>query len=186
MKMKLKYFYVAALAVLTLGCKEKKQAEVIIATKQEAPKPTAPVKMQPYEDSRQVKWVGRTYTVEVKRRADDSLRMVKDETGQKFVDNRITVSVIRGDGSKAFHREFTKADFDAYIDNTYRHDGILEGIVFDEVDDNELEFAASVCIPQTDEYIPLVLKVDNFGKVSIKLDNRLDTYGGDDDDEPDD
>jgi len=44
-------------------------------------------------------------------------------------------------------------------------------------------FAASVCHPQTDEYIPIVLTVSNFGDVNVKLDSQLDTNGGDEDDD---
>ena len=46
--------------------------------------------------------------------------------------------------------------------------------------------AASVCLPQTDEYIPMVVTVSNLGDVGIKLDNQMDTNGSlpdDDDDE---
>ena len=37
-------------------------------------------------------------------------------------------------------------------------------------------FAGSVSHPQTDEYIPLVVTVSNFGKVTIKRDDLMDTY----------
>ena len=103
--------------------------------------------------------------------------MVKDETGQKFVDNRINVIVRRADGSVAINKSFTKAYFDRYLDAHYREMGILEGLVFDEVDGQRLEFAASVCLPQTDEYIPLEVKIDNFGNVSVERDSELDTTG---------
>ena len=58
--------------------------------------------------------------------------------------------------------------------------------MFDEVDGNHLEFAASVSLPQTDEYIPLEVKIDNFGKVTIELDSEMDTSGNEIDDEVDD
>ena len=38
-------------------------------------------------------------------------------------------------------------------------------------------FAGSVCHPQTDEYIPLVVTVSNFGDVTIKRDDQMDTNG---------
>ena len=55
-----------------------------------------------------------------------------------------------------------------------------EGFVFDKVDGNFLDFAASVCLPQTDEYIPLAVKIDNYGNLSIKRDTEMDTNGGGD------
>ena len=38
-------------------------------------------------------------------------------------------------------------------------------------------FAASVCHPQTDEYIPLVVTVSSQGDVGIRRDTEMDTYG---------
>ena len=101
--------------------------------------------------------------------------MVKDETGQQFEDNHNTLRIIRADGSVFFGRTFTKAAFDAQLDDDYRQTGILEGIVFDQVDGNNLVFAGSVSHPQTDEYIPLVITVSNFGDVTIKRDDQMDT-----------
>ena len=163
--------------VVLAGCKEKKQSQDIIAPRLEVKKPSAPIRMQTYSDQRSVEWLGKEYKIEVKRTPDDSLRLVKDETGQQFVDNRIALIVRRTDGSIAIQKTFTKAAFENYIDASYRKLGILEGLVFDKVDGQQLSFAASVCLPQTDEYIPLEVKVDNFGKVVIKRDSEMDTYG---------
>lgn len=167
----------AGLACFT-SCKEKQQPQDdIIAPKLEVAKPSAPIRMQPYSDTRNVAWLGKEYKVEVQRMASDSLPMVKDETEQKFVDNRITLRVLRADGSVAISKTFTKASFNDYIDANYRRTGILEGLVFDKVDNQFLEFAASVSLPQTDEYIPLEVKIDNFGHVTIKRDSEMDTNG---------
>ena len=167
----------AALLLLT-GCSQKKKSDDIIATKPEVVKPQAPIRMQEYKQTTDVAWLGKNYQVEVHRVADDSLKMVKDENGQKFVDNRISVKVMRSDGSVFFSRSFTKAAFESYLNNDYRQTGVLEGLVDDKVEGNNLFFAASVSHPQTDEYIPLVVSVSNFGEVGIRLDTDLDTNGG--------
>ncbi len=167
----------AALLLLT-GCSQKKKSDDIIATKPEVVKPQAPIRMQEYKQTTDVAWLGKNYQVEVHRVADDSLKMVKDENGQKFVDNRISVKVMRSDGSVFFSRSFTKAAFESYLNNDYRRTGVLEGLVYDKVEGNNLFFAASVSHPQTDEYIPLVVSVSNFGEVGIRLDTDLDTNGG--------
>lgn len=158
--------------LLTVGCGKKKQHDDIIVQRIETPKPLAPIKMQDYKDVKDVQWLGKQYQVEVSRQSDDSLRMVKDETGQKFVDNRITLKVIRADGSVFCSKTFTKSAFDACLDDDYRKTGILEGFVFDKVEGNQLFFAASVCHPQTDEYIPLKVTLNNFGEVGISRDNE--------------
>ena len=167
----------AALLLLT-GCSQKKKSDDIIATKPEVVKPQAPIRMQEYKQTTDVAWLGKNYQVEVHRVADDSLKMVKDENGQKFVDNRLSVKVMRSDGSVFFSRSFTKAAFESYLNNDYRQTGVLEGLVYDKVEGNNLFFAASVSHPQTDEYIPLVVSVSNFGEVGIRLDTDLDTNGG--------
>ena len=170
-------------AIFLSGCKEKKQHDDIITKKVETPKPQSPIKMQDYIQTKEVQWLGKNYQIEVKRLADDSLKMVKDETGQKFVDNRISLRIIRADGSVFFSRGFTKAAFESLLDTDYRHTGILEGFVFDKVEGKNLFFAASVCHPQTDEYIPFVVTVSNLGEVGVKLDNLMDTNGGNPDDD---
>lgn len=162
---------------MLVGCKQKKQSEDIIVRKTEAPKPQAPIRMQEYNQIKDIHWLDREYQVNIRRTADDSLRMVKDETGQKFVDNRIRLQVIRQDGSVFFSQSFTKATFSEYLDDDYRQTGILEGLVFDRVEGNYLLFAGSVSHPQTDEYIPLVIKVSNFGDVAISRDTQMDTNG---------
>ena len=117
--------------LLLAGCAEKKKTNDIIIQKVETPKPQGPIRMQEYTQQRDVKWLGRNYKVEIHRVADDSLRMVKDETGQKFIDNRISLRIIRSDGTVFFSRSFTKAAFDDYLNDDYRQTGILEGFVFD-------------------------------------------------------
>ena len=171
---------ITLLATLTLvtGCKEKKQTQDIIAPpKMESAQPAGPTRMQPYSQTWTVQWLGKEYQVAISRTPNDSLPIVKDEAGYQFVDNSIMLEVRRADGSVAISKIFTKANFNAYIDNHYRKGGILEGLVFAEVDGQNLEFAASVSLPQTDEYIPLEVKVENFGNVKIERDSEMDTNG---------
>ena len=163
------------MAVLAISCGKKKESKDIIVPTAEVVKPKAPISMQPYSQQQEVEWLDKSYQVFINRVADDSLRMVQDETGQKFVDNRITLRVVRADGSVFFKKVFTKSSFDAQLDDDYRRTGILEGLVFDKVDGNNLVFAGSVSHPQTDEYIPLVVTVSNFGNVTIKRDDQMDT-----------
>ncbi len=163
------------MAVLAISCGKKKESKNIIVPTAEVVKPKAPISMQPYSQQQEVAWLDKSYQVFINRVADDSLRMVQDETGQKFVDNRITLRVVRADGSVFFKKVFTKSTFDAQLDDDYRQTGILEGLVFDKVDGNNLVFAGSVSHPQTDEYIPLVVTVSNFGNVTIKRDDQMDT-----------
>ena len=174
---RIQFLTVILMALLVANCGKKKQTEDIIVKPVETPAPQGPVSMQPYNQITDVQWLGKDYQVAINRVANDSLPMVTDENGQKFVDNKITVRVLRSDGSVFFSRSFTKANFNDQLDDDYRHTGILEGIVFDKVDENHLVLAGSVSHPQTDEYIPIVMTISNFGEVSIRRDDLMDTTG---------
>ena len=159
--------------LITVSCGKKKQHDDIIVQETETPQPQGPIRMQDYKDVKDIQWLGKQYQIEVTRTADDSLKLVKDETGQQFVDNRITLRVIRTDGSIFCTKTFTKSAFDGCLDDDYRKTGILEGFVFDKAEGNQLYFAASVCHPQTDEYIPMVVTVSNFGEVGVAKDQQM-------------
>ena len=162
-----------AVPLLLASCGKKKQSNDIIVQNVETPKPQAPIRMQDYRQTTDVQWLGKQYQVEVSRTACDSLPMVKDEVGQLFVDNRITLKVIRQDGTVFCTKTFTKAAFASCLDDDYRKTGILEGFVFDRAEGNQLFFAASVSHPQTDEYIPIVVTLSNFGEVGVSRDDTI-------------
>ena len=163
----------AFVGLITTSCGKKKQHDDIIVQETETPQPQAPIRMQDYKDVKDVQWLGKQYQVEVSRTACDSLAMVKDDTGQQFVDNRIVLKVIRQDGSVFCTKTFTKSAFSACLNDDYRKTGILEGFVFDKAEGNHLFFAASVCHPQTDEYIPMVVTLSNFAEVGISKDQQM-------------
>lgn len=180
---------IAAAGALSLGaCKEKKKAqEPIIISREEPRKPKAPIRMQDYRQEVDAKWLGRTYHIEVLRMPSDSLPMVSDEIGQKYVDNRISLKISREDGSVFLQKTYTKAAFQSYLDDDFRRTGILEAMIFEEVDDNRLEFAVSVVHPQSeDEFIPLKMTIDRMGEISVKRDTDIDTNGYDNDGDDDD
>ena len=163
----------AFVGLITTSGGKKKQHDDIIVQETEVPQPQAPIRMQDYKDVKDVQWLGKQYQIEVSRTACDSLAMVKDETGQQFVDNRIVLKVIRQDGSVFCTKTFTKSAFSACLNDDYRKTGILEGFVFDKAEGNHLFFAASVCHPQTDEYIPMVVTLSNFAEVGISKDQQM-------------
>lgn len=170
------------LAIALAGCGREKKNDNIITLKTEKKGPSAPIRMQDYMQSKDIEWLGSTYTCEIRRTADDSLTTVKDESGQQFVDNSISLAIIRRDGSTFFKKVFTKADFESHITEDYSKTGILEGLVFDRTDGNALLFAASVSHPQTDEYIPLIVSVSRMGDITISKDTQLDTSAEEEED----
>ncbi len=166
----------SGVALLLTGCAEKKKSQDIITTRVEQKVPKEPIAMQVYDDDRNVEWIGKTYHVSINRQPCDSLPIVKDELGQKFIDNVFTVAVTRSDGSVFFKRQFTKKDVAGYLNDDYRKTGIFEGFVFDRAEGDYLLFAASVGHPQTDEYIPLIIRLSRMGDLDFSIDKQMDTY----------
>ena len=166
-----------AAASLLGSCKEQKKSQDIIAPRIVRETPKAPIRMQPYMDEKQVDWIGKTYFVVISRQPSDSLDVVKDEIGQKYIDNVFTLTVSRKDGSVFFKRSFTKKSVSTYLDDDFRKTGVFEGLVFDKADGDWLIFGASVGHPQSDEYIPLVIRLSRMGVLEIKRDTEMDTTG---------
>ena len=102
--------------------------------------------------------------------------MVEYENGKKAYDNRIRLEVKRKDGSVFFTREFTKKDFERYVDDITKKRGVLLGIVLDRADEDNLIFGASVGSPDvlSDEYVPMELILNRMGSVTIKKSTQLD------------
>lgn len=164
---------------LLSSCKDdKKKAEGdIIAPKPVVVKKKSTQKVGDYSQKREVDWLGAHYIISMERKADESLPLVADEQGNKYFDNRITVEIKRADGSLFFKRTFTKTDFAKCLSNSYGRKGALLGVVFNEVKDNNLYFAASVGSPDimSDSFVPIVVKLSRTGAMSIYEDTQLDT-----------
>jgi len=171
----------ASLCVM-LSCTEKKKQDVIIAQKPVVEQRNDTLQMQSYNSDVDREWLGNPYKISVKRYVDKSLPLAKDEQGQRYYDNKISLTITRGkDGSTFFDRVFTKGDFQSMLNNEFAENGALLGLVFDRVEGNNLIFAASVGSPDktSDEYMPFVVTVSNFGNVGITKDTTLDTANPD-------
>lgn len=159
------------------SCTEKKQNTNIIATKPKPVQKKETQSMGDYHQSMPVEWLGTNYVVEVSRQSDKALPLADDGMGNKYYDNQITLKILRHDHSEFFNRTFSKADFVSYVDEAYRKNSALLGIVFDKAEGNYIQFAVSVGSPDkmSDEYVPLVMKVSNLGAITIHKDTQLDT-----------
>lgn len=170
-------FITVAIAVfLTASCKEKKTTTDIITHKEAKKAPVNPAKMQNYDHSETVEWLGKQYTVNISRRAENDSSLVQDDSGNKYHNNRINVRITRSDGSDFFDKTFTKDDFASVVSSDYRQKSTLLGIVVDHAEDNSLYLAASIGSPDalSDEYVPLIITVSRTGSVSVAKDNRPD------------
>lgn len=169
--------YLCAVVFLMASCGKKKESKnIIVSKKQETRAPAKKEKMEPVDYTWNVEWGGSTYTVLVHRFPDESLPMVEDEYGNKYYDNRITIKVTRKDGSEFFNKTFTKNDFSHCLDDNFRKNGALLGLIFVESVGDDLKFGGSVGSPDplSDEYIPLVMKLNRMGTIHVYRDAELD------------
>ena len=103
-KMKRYLFILMAAAAMLTACQEKKESTVIIAPK---PEP-GPILMQDMKAENSVEWIGKTYKVIVNRKVDRELPMVEVEPGKKAYDNRISLVIVRPDGTEFFNKEYRR------------------------------------------------------------------------------
>ena len=161
------------------SCKDDKKSDNIITSKPEKEViPTDTLAMTTIApEGRTVTWGEGSYTISVKRYADESLPIAIDESGRKYFDNKIDLKISRADGSVFMDKTFQKTDFNSFLDDNTKKNGALLGLPFVEVEGNNLVFSASVGSPNemSDEFIPMKVKISRMGDIHIELDNDLDT-----------
>lgn len=166
---------VAALTMSVTSCKEKKKSDDIIIDKYVTVELKDPIRLAPDERNTGVAWLDKEYSVNVSRTAVDSLPKLKDETGQLYVDNKVTITIRRNNGSTFWAKTFTKKTFSSYIDADFYENGYLENIVFQGIDDNKLKFGVAISRPGSeDEFIPLDMWIDRNGGMVVKQGNIFD------------
>ena len=131
--------------------------------------------LQTISSSTSADFKGRTYTMNVVRKADSSLPVVTDEQGLKYYDNTITLEIMTG-GKLFANKVFSKNTFVSYLEPDFIQHAILEGLVFDKVTDYGLMFAASVSYPESDLYVPFHVTVLPNGTLSIDKADLMDDY----------
>lgn len=160
-----------------LSCGEKKQNNDIIAPKPVEKKAALPTKMQGFNNEETVDWLGKRYVVKTSRQADTSMPMFSDDAGNKCYENKITVTVVRPDGTEFFSRTFTKSDFASYVDADYLKRSTMLGFAVYSVEGDNVVFSASVGSPDvlSDDFVPLVVTLSRMGGLTIKKDSQIGT-----------
>ena len=146
-----------ALAVAACGGKNGSSNKESVLARQDSVDAHGLQRMQSSKAETDIKFKGRDYHSLVSRTPDESLPHVSNEMGDTYVDNKIVLRITRG-SENVLNKTFTKNDFSSVVDAKFLSKSILEGIVY----------AASVCYPQTDLYVPLSSTVTADGKMSIK------------------
>ena len=86
--------------------KEKKTDNIITKIRPQTVSSHEPQQLSDFEYKKQVEWLGNSYTIVIKRRADKGLPMVTDSDGKKYYDNKVEVVITRADGTELFKRTF--------------------------------------------------------------------------------
>lgn len=134
--------------------------------------------LQTIEASIDTVYRGEPYHSYVVRRADESLPQVSDESGARYLDNRITLRLTSG-SSKVLERDFLKSSFAQYLDSDFLEHALLEGLTFDKVVPDGLQYIASVGYPESDLYVPFSVVVSARGDVTIRKSDLLDSDDAD-------
>lgn len=109
-----------------------------------------------------------------------SLRMPH---GNKYYDNRVRLSITRGDGSSFFDRTYTAEDFKQYTNSSVTKNWGLTGFNFDTLADGKLLFAIAIGSPDEmadNEFVPLTLSIDSQGNASVSSQVHQDDESADD------
>ncbi|MEG1563739.1 MAG: DUF4738 domain-containing protein [Bacteroides sp.] len=124
-------------------------------------------RMQVSRSERDITFKGKEYHAKISRTPDEELPPVVSEMGDTYVDNEIALRLACG-SEQVFNMTFTKTNFATFVDEDFLAKSILEGIVYDKTTPQGIVFAASLCYPQTDMYIPLSITISANGKMTIE------------------
>jgi hypothetical protein len=122
---------------------------------------------------------GNTYSWVIDRKPCDSLDVVTDEMGNKYVDNLLSVSV-KKNSQPLFSRTFKKKDFRHHLDAEFMSQSILDGCRFIEVHEGMVIFSLAVSYPDSDMSRPFKLNIGPDGShLIVKDDTMEDEYSTD-------
>lgn len=167
------YIVTCVVGLLVASCNSRsKGGEDVQVLMPDSTVTSAPQRMQVSDAKVTITYKGKEYHSSVVRRPDENLPVVKNEQGEKFVDNSITLRITCG-GKQIVDKVFTKESFASLVDAKFMKYAILEGLVYDKTTPQGFVYAASVCYPQTDLYVPLRLTVSSEGKILMAKEELL-------------
>lgn len=169
------YILVCASVVFFTACSSQDKKKDGTLLMQDSTEIVGPQRMQVSDVKTSFTYKGKEYQSSVVRRPDESLPIVKNELGEKFVDNRITLR-ITCDGKLVVDKVFTKENFASLVDDKFMKYSILEGLVYDKTTPQGIIYAASVCYPQSDLYVPIRLVITADGKLSMVKEELMEDY----------
>lgn len=166
------YCWMCMAVCLLAACSSHKKGgadEIVVLMKDEG---GGSQRMQESDSKNSFTYKGKEYQSRVIRRPDEKLPLVTNEQGETFVDNSITLQITTG-GKSIVDKVFTKQSFAALVDRNFLKHAILERVVYDRNTSAGMVYAASLCYPQSDLYVPLSITVSADGKIALAKEDLL-------------
>ena len=178
---KLVYLLLLSLVMVIIACsnKNKNANEESRVVTQDSVDAHGVQRMQTSKAEVDITFKGKNYHSMVSRTPDESLPHVVNDMGDTYVDNKIVLRLMRG-GETIVDKTFSKNDFSSIVDADFLQKSVLEGIVYDKTTSTGIVYAASVCYPQTDLYVPLSITITPDGKISLEKVEMLEEVFEDD------
>lgn len=159
---------VAAAVVSCKGGDDKKVDNIIVNKVVQKPK-SGPQRMESKDIDDTIRWVDdNLYRYKISRHSSDSLAIVEN-AGQKYYDNKVSLTILRPDGSVFFNKTFTKKNFSSNIPEKYNAHGVLLGINLSKAEGGQLQFIVGVGSPDEslEDFYHVMLVVDTKGATSV-------------------
>lgn len=160
--------FVLSLLVLS-ACKKEKESRTIVTTIEEPHFSNTPKTVGDTVINKSFNWGDIVYSARIERKADTII--VKDEDGQKYYDNIVSLAVNGPDG-EIFNKTFRKDNFSQYVNSDYIKPkrSALMGIAFNRAEKGgNAVFVATVGSPdsQSDEFMSVQINIDKHGAMTM-------------------
>ncbi len=167
-----KIFSLALVCFVVIACKKTNQSNTLNlpAQPQVSDKPHRAKEFHLIDT---VKLGSKMYVYQLDRVSSDSLGIVTDENGEKFVDNFYQLNIKRN-GAPFFDKRFTKNLLAPQLDKGFKKNGILDGFRFIAAKEGQLFFSLCVSYPESDMSAPFILTIGPDGSYSLRPDNMMD------------
>lgn len=152
------------------SCKKEKESRTIITTIEEPHFTKTPKTVGDTIIHKSFEWGSTVYHASIERKADKEV-VVRDDDGQKYYDNKVTLKISGSDG-EFFNKTFTKDSFTSYINTDYVKPkrSVLIGVAFNRVEKGgNAIFVATVGSPdsQSDEFMSVQINIDKQGAMTM-------------------
>ena len=131
-----------------------------------------PQKMPSTESKTNFIHKGKEYTSLITRQPDEEQPFIKNQQGDMFVDNSITLNITNANKT-IVNKRFTKKDFVSLIENRFMKHAILESLIYNGTTSEGFVYIASVSYPQSDLYVPIKLTISPEGNIQMTKEELL-------------